>query len=56
MALTKTDLNRKEMKSEHGTVCLITQAGRADELLDLAHRRIVNETRLVKQPLDAWDI
>ena len=53
MALTKTDINKEQMKKEHGTVCLITQAGQADKLLDLAHRRFL---RLAKQPTDAWDI
>jgi hypothetical protein len=56
MALSKTDINKEEMKSHHGTVCLITQAGQADRLLDLAYKREVNKNRLIKQPIDAWDI
>jgi len=42
------------MREAHGTACLITEAGRADQLLDLAHKRRVNIQRMT--PLDAWDI
>lgn len=44
------------MRKEHGTVCLITETGRADQLLELAHKRRVNQERYVHSPLDAWDI
>jgi hypothetical protein len=44
------------MKREYGTVCLITETGRADQLLELAHKRRVNQERYVHSPLDAWDI
>lgn len=57
MALTKTvDKDERYMRENFGTVCLITEAGRADKLLELGHKRKVNKQRLVKQPLDAWDI
>jgi hypothetical protein len=44
------------MMSEHGTVCLVTEPGKADRLLELAHRRRVNRERYVHEPIDAWDI
>ena len=52
MALSKTDKNEKIMKLSHGTTCLITQAGKADRLLDLSRIRKINK----KQPVDSWDI
>jgi hypothetical protein len=42
------------MREAHGTACLITEVGKADRLLDLAHRRRVNIERLT--PIDSWDI
>lgn len=44
------------MVKEHGTVCLVTEAGKADQLLDLAHKRRVNRERFVNSPIDSWDI
>lgn len=44
------------MREQHGTVCLITEPGRADRLLELAHKRRVNQERFVRGPIDAWDI
>ena len=48
------DKDTKYMREAHGTACLITEVGKADRLLDLAHKRRVNRERLV--PLDSWDI
>lgn len=48
------DKDTKYMSEAHGTACLITEVGKADRLLDLAHKRRVNRERLA--PLDAWDI
>lgn len=56
MALSKTDLDKKIMKEEHGTVCLITQAGEADRLMELARVREINKRIYLKQPLDSWEI
>jgi hypothetical protein len=44
------------MYREYGTVCLVTEPGRADRLLELAHQRLVNRERYVHSPIDAWDI
>lgn len=52
----KVDKDTSYMRNEHGTVCLITETGRADQLLELAHRRRVNRERYVRGPIDAWEI
>lgn len=52
----QVDKDTEYMHRTHGTVCLISETGKADRLLDLAHKRRVNKDRYVKQPLDAWDI
>jgi len=52
MALSKTDKNEKIMKSSHGTTCLITQAGKADRLLDLSRIRKIAEKRRASD----WEI
>lgn len=44
------------MFKQYGTVCLVTETGRTDQLLELAHRRRVNKERYVHGPIDAWDI
>lgn len=44
------------MRTNYGTTCLITETGRADRLLDLAHKRRMNRLKFIDQPLDAWDI
>lgn len=44
------------MYREHGTVCLVTETGRSDRLLDLAHQRLINHACYVNSPIDAWDI
>lgn len=56
MANSKVDKNTGLMQENFGTTCLITEAGRADRLLELAHKRRVNQERYLKQPIDAWDI
>lgn len=56
MAISKVDKNINLMKESNGTVCLITEAGRADRLLSLARKRHIKEAVLAKQPKDAWDI
>lgn len=52
----KVDKDTNYMRKEHGTVCLITETGRADRLLELSHKRRMNRERYVHSPLDAWDI
>ena len=52
----KVDKDTNYMRKEHGTVCLITEPGRADRLLELAHKRRINRERYVHGPIDAWDI
>jgi hypothetical protein len=52
----KVDKDSDYMKREYGTVCLITEAGKADRLLELAHKRRVNQERYARAPIDAWDI
>jgi hypothetical protein len=42
------------MREAHGTACLITEVGKADRLLELAHKRRVNRERMI--PIDSWDI
>ena len=44
------------MHETYGTTCLISETGRADRLLELAHKRRINLEKYVKQPLDSWDI
>lgn len=50
----KVDRDAEYMREMHGTACLITDTGKADRLLDLAHKRRVNRERMT--PLDSWDI
>jgi hypothetical protein len=52
----QVDKDESFMRREHGTVCLITEPGRADQLLELVHKRRVNRERFVRGPIDAWDI
>jgi hypothetical protein len=52
----QVDKDTKYMHETYGTTCLISEAGRADRLLELAHKRRVNLEKYVKQPLDSWDI
>lgn len=52
----RVDKDESYMREVFGTVCLITETGRADRLLDLGHKRRVNKERFVDAPLDAWDI
>lgn len=55
--LTKqVDKDTSYMRANYGTTCLITETGRADRLLDLAHKRRMNRLKFIDQPLDAWDI
>ena len=54
--IKRVDKDESFMRREHGTVCLITEPGRADRLLELAHKRRVNQERFVRGPIDAWDI
>jgi hypothetical protein len=56
MALTKTELNPESMRSDHGTVCLISQAGVADKLLELSRKKIIREKVFINQPRDDWEI
>lgn len=52
----KVDKDVSHMRNEHGTVCLITETGKADRLLELAHKRRINQERYARTPIDAWDI
>ena len=52
----QVDKDPSYMKKEYGTVCLITESGRADRLLELAHRRRLNQEKYVHSPIDSWDI
>jgi hypothetical protein len=54
--IKQVDKDESFMRREHGTTCLVTEPGRADRLLALAHKRRVNRDRYVHSPLDAWDI
>lgn len=54
--IKQVDKDTEHMYREHGTVCLVTEPGRTDRLLDLAHQRRVKQERYVRSPLDAWDI
>lgn len=54
--IKQVDKDTRYMYREHGTVCLVTEPGRADHLLELAHQRRVNRERYVRGPIDAWDI
>lgn len=57
MKTTKqVDKDPSYMREKHGTVCLITEPGRADQLLELAHKRRINQERFSYGPIDAWDI
>lgn len=52
----QVDKDTNHMRVVYGTSCLITEAGRADKLLDLAHKRRMNREKFINQPIDAWDI
>jgi hypothetical protein len=54
--IKQVDKDTGYMYREYGTVCLVTERGRADHLLELAHQRRVNQERYVREPIDAWDI
>lgn len=54
--IKQVDKDTGYMYREYGTVCLVTEPGRADRLLELAHQRLVNRERYVHSPIDAWDI
>ncbi len=54
--IKQVDKDETFMRKEHGTVCLITEPGRADRLMALAHKRRVNRECFVHAPIDAWDI
>lgn len=56
MAINKVDKNVKIMRESYGTTCLISEAGRADKLLDQAHKARIAKLILAKQPTDSWDI
>lgn len=54
--IKQVDKDEAFMQREHGTMCLITEPGQADRLLELAHKRRVNRERYAHGPIDAWDI
>ena len=54
--IKQVDKDTGHMYREHGTVCLVTETGRSDRLLDLAHQRLINHACYVNSPIDAWDI
>jgi tRNA1(Val) A37 N6-methylase TrmN6 len=54
--IKQVDKDTRYMLREHGTVCLITEPGRADRLLELAHKRRVNQACYLHSPIDSWDI
>lgn len=54
--IKRVDKDETFMRREHGTVCLITEPGKTDRLLELAHKRRVNREKFVRGPVDAWDI
>jgi hypothetical protein len=56
MAVSKTEKEITLMKSSHGTICLISQAGVSDYLLNLSKKRKNGEKIYSKQPIDSWSI
>lgn len=54
--IKQVDKSVKYMKEVYGTTCLITEAGVADKLLELGHKRRINKERLVDRPMDSWEI
>lgn len=44
------------MRETFGTVCLITETGESDRILDLVKKRTINKRRFFEPPMDAWDI
>jgi hypothetical protein len=56
MALSKTDKNKDIMKYNYGTICLITQAGVSDSLLEIHRKNENGKKTYSKQPVDSWDI
>lgn len=54
--IKQVDKDTGHMYREHGTVCLATEPGRADHLLELSRQRRINRERYVHSPLDSWDI
>jgi hypothetical protein len=54
--IKQVDKDTRYMYREHGTVCLVTEPGRTDHLLELAHQRRVKREQSVRGPIDAWDI
>jgi hypothetical protein len=55
MELKQVDKNKEIMYRENGTVCLITETGVTDKLLDRA-RKIMNNKRLLIESPDSWNI
>lgn len=50
------DKDLKHMQNQYGTVCLITEPGRADRLMEISRKRKLAEKVLLKGPVDSWDI
>lgn len=50
------DKDPKHMQNQYGTVCLITEPGRADRLMEVSRKRKLAEKVLLKGPVDSWDI
>lgn len=52
----QVDKDKTYMRETHGTTCLITEAGEADRILDLARRRSLVKRKFIEPPTDSWDI
>lgn len=51
--IKQVDKDTNYMYQQYGTVCLVTDSGKADRLLKLASKRRINKE---SGPIDAWDI
>lgn len=54
--IKQVDKDKGYMRETFGTVCLITETGEADRILDLAKKRSISKRRFPELPMDAWDI
>ena len=54
--IKQVDKDTGYMYREYGTVCLVTETGRSDRLLELSRQRRINRERYFHSPLDSWDI
>lgn len=54
--IKQVDKDRDYMRETFGTVCLITETGESDRILNLVKKRTINKRRFFEPPMDAWDI